>query len=88
MHLDSPYARYTLTKERQQLLLEEAARVRLVRQARTRMRMPFRIRVACVLRRLADRIDLRPAGRRAYLLRALADGQITVDQALGMLEAQ
>ncbi|HET9849691.1 MAG TPA: hypothetical protein VFR68_14180 [Candidatus Dormibacteraeota bacterium] len=74
----------------QQARLDEAARWRLLESGsapRTALRPSWRRRAATALRRTADRLEPAPAAPRVGLLRALAHREISVDQALRLLEA-
>jgi hypothetical protein len=82
--------RYTLDHQRE--LLDEAARRRLIygSAAPPATRSPARSlrgRVATVLRHTADRLEPAPSLPRVGVLRAVAHREISVDQAMRLLEA-
>ena len=74
----------------QQARLDEAARWRLLESGpapRNAPRPSWRGRAATRLRRTADWLEPAPAAPRVSLLRAVAHREISVDQALRLLEA-
>ncbi|HVH65798.1 MAG TPA: hypothetical protein VM674_07140 [Candidatus Acidoferrum sp.] len=76
--------------DHQQELLNDAARRRLVNASRSAAdntaRRPLRARLASGLRRAADRIEPLASPSRVGVLRAVAHREITIDQALRLLE--
>lgn len=78
--------RYTVDHQRE--LLDAASRRRLLNQSRrpTSMRPPLRARMAAGLRRVADRLEPVASPSRVGVLRAVAHREISIDQALRLLE--
>lgn len=74
------------TRDHQRQLLDQAARMRLVTSPRRSVGVPSRRRLALALRHWADRLEPRWEGAPIGTLRALAHGEIDVDQALLLLD--
>ena len=80
------------TFDRHRELLAEAAHRRLVsggvreRPANTTSAQPWRLTLAAWLRRAADRLDPAPDQPKVAMLRAVAHREISVDQALRLLD--
>lgn len=77
--------------DRHQQLLAEAARRRLLScgsrgSASHAMGRPWRVAVAAWLRRMADRLEPMPYRPQVAMLRAVAHREISVDQALALLD--
>jgi hypothetical protein len=80
------------TYDRHQQLIADAARRRLLSSARQGPDNPatawhWRVRIAIVLRRMADRLEPVADRPQVAMLRAVAHREISVDQALRLLEA-
>jgi len=73
-----------IVRRQQERLLDAAARERLRARAR-QPRRPLRDQLCRMLRALADRLDSQPASPRARLLSAVARGDVSVDDALTLL---
>ena len=80
------------TFDRHQQLIADAARRRLQSGALQRPEHPararhWRVRIAILLRRMADRLEPVADRPQVAMLRAVAHREISVDQALRLLEA-
>jgi len=86
-------AMYNPALDRQQQLLNEAARIGLVRSGSredaraTLVPRPWRATCAAILRRVADRLEPAAARPQVRVLRAVAHREISVDQALRLLDS-
>jgi len=79
--------------DRHEQLLAEAARRRLASSgvqgwANHRAARPWRVVVATWLRRMADRLEPAPDRPQVAMLRAVAHREISVDQALSLLDTR
>ena len=80
----------SFARDHQQELLKEAAERRLINANRLarhdRAMRPLRARLAARLRRAADRLEPVASPSRVGVLRAVAHREISVDQALRLLQ--